>query len=604
MGHAGELMDKRNGYIEYLNSMHNIASSGANALAESQALSPYFGEVYTSFPIVHSLVEALTAEVQRVVILTGHAGDGKSTIALDVLKKLRNLPLEDPLDEALNKQEDVEGPHGPISIIKDMSELSADERREWLELAFSGSGSWLFISNTGPLLNSLVDYAQSRGAGGDTESEILKRMDLQFVEGDLEKHSLAGFDKEIQILNLTRLNNLELGAQILTKLVNHSAWNDCTGCSAEMGCPIQLNRKAVRDAGPVAEMRVRWIYQRLQAYEKRLTLRQIVAQLAFGLTGNMSCEGAFQHVTTSTMEGIDKGTEGLEKILFSEGFFGYRGGVSSPEASELHAVSLVQRVTFGAPVSVEFERSLASEAGMGWSELPSSLSCLENNWRERANASESVRWRAALRRMTYLFGDEEQKEMEPANIFLDAFLQSPSLREFDLWRASGKLTLTRAGENQLRKSCLRVLLEYYSGFSASQFDPNHERLFLTLRRSDQVVVQPTQLVIEALSFRDFKLSYDPVRSVPVLSFGGDKANLELSLPLLDFIRRRDAGELGSNLSPIHQAKLDWFRGQLIDAASDTGHHAEEIELLRSGIDGEVALHRFLLDEEQNLLEQG
>jgi hypothetical protein len=597
-------MNKRNAYIEYLNSMHNLASSGANALAESQALSPYFGEIYTSFPIVDTLVDTLTGEAQRVVVLTGHAGDGKSTIALDVLKKLRKLPLTVPLSEALGKREDIEGPHGPITIVKDMSELSADERRKWLEVAFSESGSWLFISNTGPLLHSLADYSRNKGGDSDIESEILKQLDLPFMDGELEKHSLAGFDKELTILNLTRLDNVKLGANILTKLVNHSAWNDCAGCSSEPACPIQLNRKAVRDAGLVAEERVRWIYQRLQAYEQRLTLRQIVAQLAFGLTGNMSCAEAFQLVEASTAEGLNRGSAGLENILFSESFFGYRGGVPSPQAEELHAISLVRRVTFGAPVGVDFERSLTSEIGIGWSELPTPLGCLESNWRERANASASVRWRAALRRMNYLFGKEAENRTEPANIFLDTFLQSPSLREFDFWQMNGKLTLTPAKKSQLRKSCLRVLLEIFSGFSAGQFDSNHDRLFLTLRRSDLAVVQPTQLVVEALSFRDFDLTYDSVRRVPVLNFGGGSAKLELTLPLLDFIRRRDAGELGSSLSPIHQAQLDWFRGLLLESTVDSRHDVGEIELLRSGIDGEVSLHRLLLDEEQNYLEQG
>ncbi len=43
--------------------------SGANALAETQALSPYFGELYEPFPLIDRLVEALTDKVKRVVLL-------------------------------------------------------------------------------------------------------------------------------------------------------------------------------------------------------------------------------------------------------------------------------------------------------------------------------------------------------------------------------------------------------------------------------------------------------------------------------------------------------------------------------------------------------
>ena len=594
---------QQNGFIAYLNSLHNLGASGANALAESQALSPYFGDLYEPFPLIDRLVEVLTDNGQRVVVLTGHAGDGKSTVALDVLKKLRDLPASAPLKDPLGVREDIKGPNGPITIVKDMSELSAERRQQWLGQAFSESGSWLIVSNTGPLLNSLAGYAKEAGFGQDIESVILKQLDQSLGDGPLDRHRLEGFGKELVIINLTRLDNVALGAKILTKLVEHEAWKQCDGCSAEQACPLQLNRKAVLDAGSIVEERVRWIYQRLSAYEQRLTLRQIVAQLAFGLTGGMSCAEAQQQVTASTAEGQEQGITGLERILFSEGFFGYRAGKPWPQAEGLHAVTLVRRATFGAPIGVNFERRLPSEAGIGWAVLPAWLDGLGSHWRQRAAESAGVRWRFALRRMAYLFGNVAQDKDKPAAVFLDAFLHSPSLREFDHWQKAEKLTLSRPDANRLRTSCLRVLLEVFSGFSASQFS-RHDTLYLTLRRSDLAVVQPTQLVIETLPFRDFDLDFDSDRRVPVLSFDRGRARLDLTLPLLDYIRRRDAGELGNALSPIHQAQLDWFRAELLKVTEDRRRRKDEIELLRAGIDGEVHLHRFLLDQDQNILEQG
>ena len=79
---------KQNGYIAYLNSLHNINASGANALAESQALNHFFTELYQPFPIIDVLYKTLLETQDRVILLTGHAGDGKSTVALDVLKRL------------------------------------------------------------------------------------------------------------------------------------------------------------------------------------------------------------------------------------------------------------------------------------------------------------------------------------------------------------------------------------------------------------------------------------------------------------------------------------------------------------------------------------
>ena len=595
---------RQNGFIAYLNSLHNLEASGSNALAESQALNPYFGELYTPFPLIEKLAQILTDGVPRVVILTGHAGDGKSTVALDVFKTLRGYPQTAPLGQPMNIREDTVTPSGRVSIVKDMSELSAEFRKQWLRQAFKEGGSWLIISNTGPLLSSLTDYAGTESIDPGIESIILDRLDRPLDNAHLGTHTLDGFGKELVILNLTRWNNLELVDGILTRLVNHSGWGQCAACSVESACPLMLNRKALRDSGSVVGERVRWIYQRLSAYEQRLTLRQIVAQLSLGLTGGMSCGEARQRVETSSAEGSDRGSIGLEQILFSECFFGYRGGKPWPAAEGLHAVELVRRATFGAPVGVDYERRLQNEAGIGWAKLPPSLNWLGNRWRHRAAESAGVNWRFALRRMVYMFGAVAPGRDDSAIVFLDTFIQSPSLRELDRWQVAGKLTVTHAQVNRLLASCLRVLLEVFSGFNPRQFKQSHSALYLTLRRPDRAVVQPTQLVIETLQFQDFDLRFDPVRGLLVLSYDKGRAELALTLPLLDYIRRRDAGELGNALAPIHQGQLDWFRAELLRVTTDNRKEPDDIVLLRAGIDGEVHVHRFLLDRDKNVLEQG
>lgn len=593
-----------NDFISYINSLHNLVASGANALAESQALSPYFPELYVRFPLIDTLAQSLTDGVPRVVILSGHAGDGKTTVALDVLKRLKGLPAQSPLAEPMQDREEIEGPKGPISLIKDMSELSAESRQERLRQAFKEAGSWFIISNTGPLLSSLSEYAEKEGLGSGIESDILDRLDRSLNETSFDDHILDGFGKELVILNLTRWNNLALVRTILSQLVNHSGWGACAQCDVKSACPLMLNRKSLRDAEAVVGDRVRWVYQRLNAYEQRLTLRQIVAQLALGLTGGMSCTEAREQVEASTADGIDRGSAGLELLLFSEVFFGYHAGRPWPDADGLHGVALSRRVTFGAPAGVEYDSLLKTEVGIGWASLPPSLNALAQRWQHRAAEQAGVAWRFALRRMLYLFGVVKPGHDDRASLFLDGFLQSPSLRELDRWQMEGSLSsLSASQRNRLKTSCLRVLLEVFSGYNPRQFT-NHNALYLTLRRPDRAVVQATQLVIESLSFQDFDLRFDSLKSLLVLSFKRGKAELDLKLPLLDFIRRRDAGELGNALSPIHQNQLDGFRARLLQVTAEQRMAEDEITLLRAGIDGEVQIHRFLLDTKKNILEQG
>jgi len=586
-----------NSFVSYLNSLTNLTASGANALAESQALSPYFGDLYEPFPLAGRIKSLLIDGTERIVILTGHAGDGKSTVALDVLKTLQGIPATEPLRAPFKEREQ----HGSVTIVKDMSELSADARRQWIDQAIKQAGTWLIISNTGPLLDSLTKYADALGLEG-VESKLLSLLNRPINEDTLESHVLAGFDKPLLILNLTRLDNVALGARILTRLVQHAGWQHCAGCPVEMACPLALNRRALAEAAPVVEERVRWIYRRINDYEQRLTLRQIVAQLAYGLTGGMGCAEAQARVEASTAIGADRGTAALQEILFSEGFFGYRAGALRPESNALQAIALLRRSLIGGPVGADFERRFIDDPGGGWARLPGALYDLGELWRKRAAAPEALPTRAALRRMALIFGSPRPDAVDQAEVFLDAMLRSPSLRELDAWQRAGAFTLSRAETKRLRSACLNVLLEAYSGFSAGQFEDRHDHLYLTLRRPDRAVVQPTQLIIASLPFQDFDLRFDPMARLPKLRYRNGSIALVLSLPLLDYIRRRDVGELGNGLSPIHQAQLDRFAAQLLVARDAVGHSGD-IAFLRAGIDGGVAVYRYFLDENEQTLER-
>lgn len=593
-----------NPFINYLNSLHNVRASGANALAESQALSRYFSELYEPFPVVKDVIDALNGPVDRVVVLTGHAGDGKSTVALDVLKQLRGLPSEEPLNAALEERECIRAdrPGGrTIEVVKDMSELSGDRRMEWLRQAFGEPGSWLIVSNTGPLLNSLSEFAAERQAVGDLESRILKSLHLPYVEGELDRHTLSEFPKDLVIINITRLDNVTLSARILGRLIRHSGWEECNGCKISKACPIMLNRKALAEIEDTAEDRVRWVYRRLTAYEQRLTLRQMVAHLAFSLTGGMDCKEAVELVRASTSEGVDKGTVGLENILFSEAFFGYRKGQPCTEAGSLRAVELLRRQVFGGPIAVDFARGLGVGQGTDWARLPKALFFLSRRWASLARESVGVRWRFAQRRMIYLFGCAQDGKKDREQIFLDAFLQSPRLRDFDRWSSEERISINVLEQRRLRDACLRVLLELFSGFSAGQFPANHNRLFLTLRRPDRAVIQPTQLVMGTLYFDQFRLDYDRARRLPQLVFSTTDLRLDLTLPLLDFIEDRHRGELGGDLAQIHLAQLEWFGAELLRFAAKNSNNLE-VSVLRATINGEVELSRYFVDEKTRRLE--
>jgi hypothetical protein len=587
-----------NDFIAYLNSLHSVRANGGNALAESQAVNPFFGDLYEPFPLVDPLKKLLRDQADHVVILSGHAGDGKSTVALDVYKALRGLDSLEPLTTPLREREPIALGTRAVTIVKDMSELSTEQRQDWLREAFTaGSGSWLIVSNTGPLLNSLREYGKDRGRP-EAENDILALLDQPLNAERLEEHALAGFGKPLIVLNLSRFDNTELGTRLLGRLINHPGWQGCDGCPAQTHCPIGLNRRAVCDAGELAAQRLRWLYRRISAYEQRLTLRQIVAQLAFSLTGGMSCAQAKAAVELGSAGGAAPATDALAEIVFSEGFFGYRAGRPWPDGQGLRAVELAHRSHFGGPVSPELDRLMQSSPGDAWFELPACFHDLAETWRK---ARKSPSMRAALRRLLLVFGRARPGREAETDRFIDTLLRSPGLRLLDESRQQCRLALSPVDAGKLRDACLDVLREAFSSFTASQFDPRDHELYLTLRRPDRAVIQPTQLVVGSLSFRDFNLDYDPVARLPVLAYrrgrNGPAVALPLSLPLLDYILRRADGELGTALDPIHQAQLDGFHARLLHLDDARSHQEGAITLLRADISGSVDVHRYILDKD-------
>ena len=136
---------KRMNLINYINSLHNLNASGVNALAESQVNSSYFQDIYTPFPIIENLKQLIKGHNNNIIVLTGHAGDGKSTIAFNLLQELDKSYSNKPFKE----YEYLES--HDLHILKDMSELNINTRREHLNKAFG--------SKTPTLARSPADFS-------------------------------------------------------------------------------------------------------------------------------------------------------------------------------------------------------------------------------------------------------------------------------------------------------------------------------------------------------------------------------------------------------------------------------------------------------------
>lgn len=540
-----------NPFVTYLNTLHNVSAGNANALAEYQATNAYFGSIYEASPIVDDIYRRLNADEEVVIVLSGHAGDGKSTIALDVLKRLKGLSVDQTLSEPPKPIETEKLNGRPISILKDMSEHQPKERiARFNDALKTGSGSWLIVTNTGPLLNTLKDLR------AELEEHILDLLDRP-ISGvlDDERHRIDGFEKAIFVANLSKVDNVDMAVQVLGKIATHPAWDSCHGCMAKQSCPINNNISIIKGA-PELKQRVSWMYRLLTSYERRLTMRQMSAHIAFSITGGTEC--------ASVMGLVDQiGPEPLMRQgLFSELFFGYADGVRLISAQALNCVEQLQSYASRGRTRPAVELKLQNEQCSEYAPLSPPALVPFAHWKSKAMvASNGASARAALRRLLFMFGKVLDEEWWKT--FVQDFAGSEKLRDWENWRIQGELPTALAARRVLIRQVLSVLREHCTGFTS--LPGANERLYITLRRDDMETTQPVQVIIGEYGEGDFQLEYDRMEKMPRLSYvpSGDQISMRLPLPLLDFVSRRSRGDFGESLDPIYVNQLDLFCSQLV-----------------------------------------
>lgn len=592
MVYEGPARQKRaegaDGFVRYLNSIHNIFADNRYALAEAQATSPYFADLHVELDLVSSIRSLLSDQSDVLVILTGHAGDGKSTVALDIWKRALGVPNDQPAPNSPKEEETVTLNGHPLTIVKDMSELSAHSRAEKLTNAFTKPGSALIVSNTGPLLSSFTELMAKEGHGPrEAQQKILECLNQPLPQDKLSDDNVLQLDgqKRVYVANLSMLSNVNTAERLLSKLVSHPGWAGCSGCAAKGRCPIQRNIEVISQCTDTVGERVGDIYRRLDAYGRRMTMRQIAAHLSFSLTGGLSCTQIRQNPKTS-LRGV-----------FSETFFGHGSTLSVQATDALSCLRQMADLHFGIAASPKFDQQLhEGKLDEVWN-YPVQLNELKAHFMARLGSSNDGNARREIRRLTYMFGTPREAYEDSAEVFFDDFLQSPMLRKLRSWAA--KQNLSGMERQRFLKQVLGVLMEEYIGASVPR--TQRDSLFITLRRPDEKVFQSVQIVLGRIPFDEFTVALDEITGLPVLRHSPTEARLELTLPLLDYIISKDQGELTSDLDAIHGASLEQFRSDLLDRAASS---ADNIKLLEIDAQGDLRTHKFTpIDGGQKLVYQ-
>ena len=555
-------------FISYLNSLHNLTPAGANALAESQINTTYFNEIYSEFPIVQHIYNLLTKDKNNIIIITGHAGDGKSTIAFDLIKR-----LDEKFQQHTFQKHEYSEKYN-LNILKDMSELSLSERIKWLSKAFNEQDNWLIVSNTGPLLTSITEYLKSIDLTQDIESEIFSLLDKEInVYDELEslKHLNLSIDiknKKLFIINIAKLDNIEVALLIFRKIIQHSAWDKLVQDYPQHA--IIQNYSTIRNNLEHVIHSIRLLYLYLLNYEKRLTLRQMLAHFCVSLTGG------YQLDETPT-----------QPIIFSDLFFGYQNNIPWEKAFKIPVINSLHHLNFAGYCSLEIEKMISNHEN--FTKVDPSLYNLIKNFIKKDQDCQTHQFKASLRRLIFIYN------LYPST-YTHAqaqFLGSPNIEKYSKWRLDNQ-KFTSEYTRHIKKMSLQALNLFFSGINEDKF------LNITLKRSDSSVFQISQIKICSFMEKEFIVDYCTNKQQPYLALKKDhKIRLELSLPLLDYIQNIIKGDITESLTPIYKTQLERFKLSLIEYSEIDSE--DEITLVRTLASGEVQenIIKISLDSKHN-----
>lgn len=325
-----------NEFVSYLNSMNNAGSDTAAALAEAQVLNEYYSQIKIDRKLGQFITDRIHSGEKDVYILTGHAGDGKTSILVQVLTSLGMLAPKEKIEA--EKEYDRDGMK--LYCVKDMSELSGEKQLRYLTRALEAPKngmSSILISNTGPLLKCFEEIAankaeQSGGAFDENERIELQNLILEQLDKNSPDHiSVCGYD--VMIVNIARIDNVDFAAKVLDKILDDRMWEKCAGCSKCENCHIYKNVTVMQKYKDNISTFLTQFYRYLYENDKRMTIRQMLSQISYSITGNEDC---------SMIKG--RSADLIYKYLFPNLFFGYVGNELNDNAVQIRGIALANEL--------------------------------------------------------------------------------------------------------------------------------------------------------------------------------------------------------------------------------------------------------------------
>ena len=514
-----------NTFVDYLNSLHNGNAANQNAIGEMQISSPYFATTQVKRPLVDFIKDK--AESSEFIILTGHAGDGKTTLLAQVFEALGYK------QETLSPSADVQCGSQVVHYIKDFSELTKEEQDSELLSCFHRQGTSILIANTGPLLRAFSDLDQN-----DYEAELLDLMDSP-SGGYISVENIG----KAFLLNIARVDNTDFIKPYLSNLVAEANWTSCAQCPNASKCPIYFNRTILFEKLSRASNFIEKAYIWLQEYDHRATIRQITAHLTYSITGGLNCAAVSNHCADTWRY----------RFLFSNLFFGcdgirFRGG-----SKQIRGIQLVNDAKFDSrPTCIDYDLFNKNQY---INFFPVALAKVFDDAFNAHRHSDAIVVQTILKRAYLFFGQNTaEKDVEQAKETFSEW--------FDLY-----LRIRNHGEKPKESFKKSICIAINTLFVGETLDASADHIDLTLRRNNEQTSN-VQLLSGRISTDNIALKCEPYDTVSgqkqyYLVFSAGKMHYRITLPLLNYFCEIYHGIIITDIDPMLSNGIDSLKAQLL-----------------------------------------
>lgn len=520
-------------YVDYLNTLHNANAGNENTIAESQVKNDFYPLIKVERKIGNLLYEKLIKE-NIVLILTGHAGDGKTSLLSQILLKGNAIKSK----EALKAKDKVLLDDKSLFYVKDLSEFGEVEQYNALKEGIENSenGSSIIISNVGPLMKNLKKYYQEKGINSiDAESEILDAIDNNLGE----KLEFDSYKSNVFIVNIAKINNTGFVSEFIDKILNPELWKDEYPNKENI---IYKNFEYLFENKERVKKIVETFYQWQYEHDQRSTIRQIIAHIAYSLTGNNT---------------LDKANElNFKDNNFAHFFFGYKNGKIDEEGQQIDSIRKIIELKLDEKKS-QIDYKFFVEEDL--SSLPLEIAeNFGNIFYDDISVESFKENRKALRRLYYFWGKDNLKTNYLSDIYSEEFLEYLEYK-------NGK-----QGYKDLDEKIFGALHRFFTGQTLDS--GNRKKIYLTLKREGNFI-QNVQLILGEISKKDIKLEFlksenflEEHEYEPYLKVRGNKKDkkIKLNYPLIKYFNELNQGLVKTKLEAHLSNGVDSLKAVLIN----------------------------------------